>query len=347
MRIPISSAVIAVAVVLFSAVGCKPSRPSANQTTSPPDINPPASPTVPPVEVNSSPAGLGQHAVKADFRNVLFHLTPGASAHLVTVSGELWPVGKYEMPVFDDKNSFELHVENGTISITPGALASIMNSHVFARDDAPLKDIDIEIKDGRLIIKGKLHSKKDLPFETAGDITVNADGRLRMHTEEVKALHVPLKKVMSLFGIELANTINTSKVPGMDTDKNDLILDLGVLLPSPHIRGKVSAARLGRNDITVIYGDGGKHLAPLPDAANYMLFRGNHVKFGKLTMEDTELALIDLDPKDPLDWDQDHYRDQLVVGYSKITANSGLRTFVKDYAKLPKSASKPSGSDKP
>jgi len=324
--------------MLFFVQGCKSSHPAASQTTSPPDINPPAAPTVPPVQPGSSPAGSSQHAVKADFRNVLFHLTPNASAHLLTVSGELWPVGKYEMPVFDDKNSFDLRVENGTISITPAALASIMNSHVFAREDAPLKDIAMEIKDGQLIIKGKLHSKKDLPFETAGDITVNADGRLRMHTDKVKALHVPVKKVMSLFGIELANTINTSKVPGMDTDKNDLILDLGVMLPPPHIRGKVSAARLGRNAITVVYGDGGKHLAPLPDAANYMLFRGNHVKFGKLTMEDTDLVLIDMDPKDPLDWDQDHYRDQLVVGYSKITGNSGLRTFVKDYAKLPKSS---------
>jgi hypothetical protein len=160
-----------------------------------------------------------------------------------------------------------------------------------------------------------------------------------MHTEKVKALHVPVKKVMALFGIELANTINTSKVPGMDTDKNDLILDLGVLLPPPHIVGKISAARVGRNDITVIYGDGGKHLAAPPEAAaNYMLFRGNRVKFGKLTMEDTDLMLIDMDPKDPLDWDQERYKDQLVAGYSKITGDSGLRTFAKDFAKLPKAA---------
>jgi hypothetical protein len=118
----------------------------------------------------------------------MFHLTSDASPHLESVSGELWPVGKYDMPDFDDKASFELHVENGTISITPSALASVLNNHVFVRDDAPLKDI--EIKGGRLIIKGKLH-KGDLPFETAAEIGVNADGRLRLHTEKIKALHVP------------------------------------------------------------------------------------------------------------------------------------------------------------
>jgi hypothetical protein len=28
----------------------------------------------------------------------------------------------------------------------------------------------------------------------------------------------------------------------------------------------------------------------------------------------TDLALLDLDPKDPLDWNQDRYKDQLVAG---------------------------------
>ena len=267
----------------------------------------------------------------------MFHLTPHASVHLESVSGELWPVGKYDMPDFDDKASFDLHVENGTISITPSALASVLNSHVFVRDDAPLKDIEIAIKGGRLIIKGKLH-KGDLPFETAAEIGVNADGRLRLHTEKVKALHVPIKKVMALFGVELANIIGTSKIPGLGTDKIDLILDLGSLLPAPHIRGTISATRLSANELTVIYGGGGKHLLTAPEAGNYIMLRGDRLKFGRLTMEHTELALLDLDPQDPLDWNQDHYKEQLVAGYSKLTSDFALRTFVKDFAKLPKPA---------
>jgi hypothetical protein len=72
--------------------------------------------------------------------------------------------------------------------------------------------------------------------------------------------------------------------------------------------------------------------ASLP--GNYMLFRGHRVKFGKLTMEDTDLAVIDLDAKDPLDWYQDRYKDQLVAGNSKITDKFGLRAYVKDFTKL-------------
>jgi hypothetical protein len=50
------------------------------------------------------------------------------------------------------------------------------------------------------------------------------------------------------------------------------------------------------------------------------------------------LSVLDLDPADPLDWNQGRYKDQLVAGYSKITPNFGLRAYVKDFAKLPRSS---------
>jgi len=327
---------------LLIAESCNKSQPAAPKDAAQSDASSSGQHATPATTENPETPAPDKGVVKAEFRNVLFHLTPDAAAHLESVSGELWPVGKYELPVFDEKNSFEVHVKNGTISITPDALAVIMNEHVFARSDAPLKDISIEIKKDRLVIKGKLHNKGDLPFETAGEMRVNADGRLRLHTEKVKALKVPVKKVMSLFGIELANVINTSKIPGMDTDQNDVIVDLVTLLPPPHIRGRIVSARLERNEIVVVYGNGAKTPGgpAEPDdpslSGNYMLFRGHRVKFGKLTMEDTDLTVVDLDAKDPLDWDQDSYKDQLVAGYSKTTDKFGLRAYVKDFAKLPR-----------
>jgi hypothetical protein len=259
------------------------------------------------------------------------------------------------MPVFDDKTSFEVQVANGTVSIAPDALATVLNEYVFARNDAPMKDISIKIKGDRLVIKGKLHSKGDLPFETGGELGLNADGRLRLHSEKVKALHVPVKKVMSLMGIELSNVINTSKIPGMDTRQERSASRSGqAVAASPHPRkNHLRAARKERDHRGVRRGrklsstaDRARATAQQPPtgpsatarpgsagsplwtpvarrtmarAGNYMVFRGNRVRFGKLTMENTDLTVIDLDPGDPLDWDQDSYQDQLVAGYSKST----------------------------
>lgn len=286
---------------------------------------------------NTTESLPGSRAVKTEMRNVNFHLMDQAVAHIETLSGELLPSGKYEMPVFDDKASFEVRVADGTISISPQALTSIMNNYVFAKKDSPLKDLQVSIEKDQLIIKGKLASK-GVPFETAGTLSATSDGRLRVRTEKVKALHVSVKGMMGLFGIDLASLVNTSKIDGMDTDKNDLLMDLGKLLPPPHIQGKVVDVKIENNSIITIFGDGGKAVRASEEQGNYMSFQGNRVQFGKMVMESTDLVVFDLDPGDPLDWNQSRYKDQLVAGYSKITPNFGLRAYVKDFSKLPRSS---------
>ncbi len=288
------------------------------------------------------PAASG-HAVKTEMRNVMFHLTDQAAVHVETLSGELLPAGKREMPVFDDKTSFEVGIVNGRISITPQAMASLLNTHVFARNDSPFKDISISIEKDRLLIKGKLHTKGDIPFETTATLSTTSDGRIRVSTEKLKAMHLPMKGMMDKFGIELGNLISTSKIPGMVTDKDDVLMDLAVLLPPPHIRGKASRVWMENNAIVTIFGQGAPSAATM-EAASYMTFQGNRVRLGKLIMEDADLTVLNLDSGDAIDWSQDHYRDQLVAGYTKMTPSFGLRAYVKDYARLSRSAGAPAAA---
>ena len=328
--------VAAVAVLLVLTACSKKSQPSAANTTAP--LTPATIPaaTTPAAEPPAKVSG----GVKAEMRNVMFHLTPHAAARLQILSGELWPTGKNEMVVFDDKTSFEVRVNNGTVSISPEALSDIMNRYVFARDDAPLKDLAVSIDNNRLIVKGKLHTKKDIPFATAGSLSVTSNGRIRVNTEKITAMKVPVKGMMGLFGIELATMVNTSKIPGIDTDKNDLLIDLGSLLPPPHIRGKLTGVRLEKNTIVTTFGDGGNSLGPPKEKGSYMAFAESSVRFGSMVMEPTDLMVLDLDEAATLEWNQDHYKEQLVAGYSKITPSFGLRAYVKDYSKLGRGGAK-------
>jgi hypothetical protein len=322
--------VAALGLLLGLAACSKKSQPPAANSTAPltPATVPAATAPAP------EPPAKASGGVKAEMRNVMFHLTPHAAAHLQILSGELWPTGKNEMVVFDDKTSFEVRVNNGTVSISPEALSDVMNQYVFARNDAPLKDLAVSIENNRLIIKGKLHTKKDIPFATAGNLSVTSDGRIRVNTEKITAMKVPVKGMMGLFGIELAKIVNTSKIPGMDTDKNDLLMDLGSLLPPPHIRGKLTGVRLEKNAILATFGDGGKSLGPPKEKGSYMALAEGSVRFGSMVMEPTNLMVLDLDEAATLEWNQDHYKEQLVAGYSKITSSFGLRAYVKDYSKL-------------
>jgi len=322
-------------LLALNLMACSKSSQRQKEADSKPPAPAGTSSSVPTAETPASvaPPASG-HGVKTEMRNVMFHLTDEAVVHVESLSGEMYPTGKNEMPVFDDKTSFEVHVADGRISITPQAMASILNTEVFARNDSPFKDISISIDQDRLLIKGRLRSKGDIPFETAAILTVTSDGRIRVRTEKLKALHVPVKGMMDKLGIELASLVSTSKIPGMVTDKNDVLMDLGLLLPAPHIKGKVSAVLIGNNSIVTIFGDGGKP-ASANDPVSYMSFQGNPVRLGKLTMENTDLTVVNLDSDEPLEWSQDHYRDQLVAGYSKITPNFGLRAHAKNFSKLP------------
>jgi len=313
---------------VFASFACSHAPAPTTQNATPQNAAPAATP----------PVSEESRVVQAQMHNVLFHFSPAAAAHIENLSGEIVPTGNNAMPVLDDKTSFEIRAKSARVSVSTAALAAIMNDYVFAKPNAPLKDLSIFIEGDHLHVKGKLHSKGDVPFETIGALSPNGDGRIRIHSQKVKAFKIPVKGIMNLFGIDLANVLGSSKVEGIAVDKDDIILDMSKLLPPPHMQGKVTAVRIENNQIVTIFGTG--ETAPPLEKGNYMAFQGNKLRFGKLTMDDADITVLDLDPSDPLDWFQDRYKDQLAAGYSKITPTFGLRAYVKDFAKLPRAGAK-------
>jgi hypothetical protein len=210
----------------------------------------------------------------------------------------------------------------------------VLNENIFSSADSPIKSLSIESRNSQLIIRGKLHQKADVSFETTGTISADPDGRIRVHTDHVKAAHLPLKGLMDLLGIDFAQVIDTHKIQGITVEKDDLILDPEKILPAPHIQGRVTAVRIQGNDIVQVFGVAHAANFAAGQPGNYMAFRHGEMRFGKLTMHDADLVMIDMDPGDPFDFYLDHYQDQLVAGYTKSTPEYGLRVYTRDYNKL-------------
>jgi hypothetical protein len=275
-------------------------------------------------------------AVQVQMHNVMYHYSDSAVVHLRDVGGALVPTKPGQMPVFDDKNSFGLQVTAAEIAIEPQSLAAVLNANVFSAKDAPLKDLAITIERGNLKVKGKLHQKGDVSFETEGQLSATPDGKIRLHADKIKALHLPVKGLMDLLGLDVADLIKNGKVRGVQVEKDDLIFDAGEIFPPPRISGHVTAIRLEGNNIVQIFGEPQKYPWKHVTAKNYMAYSGNRLQFGKLVMTDTDMVLIDPEPSDPFDFDLDHYKDQLVAGYSKTTPSFGLRVYMVDFNKLKK-----------
>ena len=273
------------------------------------------------------------NAVQVQMRNVQYHFTAEVAVHITTLNGALVPTEGNPLPIFDDKNSFVLHIAQAEIGMTAASLTTVLNKHVLAASDAPIKDVSVQIDKGKIKIKGKLHSKGDVPFETEGMLSVTPDGKLRLHAEKIRAAHLPVKGLMDLFGVELSDLVKSGKVRGLQPEGDDIILDPAQLLPPPRIAGKVVAVRIQGNEIVQTFG--GEKVQPFRvDAQNYMAYRGNQLRFGKLTMTDTDMDLIDMTPQDPFDFSLDLYKKMLTAGYTRITPTFGLRVYMKDVNKL-------------
>ena len=112
-----------------------------------------------------------------------------------------------------------------------------------------------------------------------------------------------------------------------------------VVLPPPEMRGRVARASIVGNRLVQVFDAGNDRAAkrltlPAPTARNYIYFNGGTITFGKLTMRDADLQLIDNDPRDPFDFYPARYHAQLVAGYSKTTPALGLKTYMPDYDDL-------------
>jgi len=272
-------------------------------------------------------------------RNIQYHYTPQIAVHIQQLRGEFVPTKPEGIPYFDDAQSFSLEMKYAEIAISAGSLANVLNQNVFPAPDAPLKRLVITTEGQTLKIKGQLHSKGDLPFETEGTLSPTPDGKIRLHATRIKAAKLPVKGLMDLVGLKIQSLINTKKISGVQVEADDLILDPTEILPSPKIRGRVTQVRVQGDNIIEIFGntaDAGKDPGI---KGNYMAYRGAQLRFGKLTMTDTDMILIDMDPADPFDFYLSHYKEQLAAGYSKTTMESGLRVYMPDYNKLGRSKS--------
>ncbi len=289
--------------------------------------------------------GDGQTAgatVQTVMRHVDFHVDRSIILHIDSLRGELRPV-KPPFPILEDKASFVLRIDTGRIALSTSGLSDLLNRYVFSYRNSPLRRVRVSIVDGRLEQRGVIHG---IPFAIRSDLSVTPAGALRLRPVSIKALGIGVTGLMRFFGIQLEGLLNLDErgTRGLRVDGNDLFLEPAKLLPAPLAEGRLASLILRDTLVIQIFRPAGTGATPspllLPPAAdpgitNYMYFSGGSLRFGHLTMTPTDLLIQDADPRDPFDFDLDHYLDQLVAGFSRNTPINGLITMMPDFNDLP------------
>jgi hypothetical protein len=265
--------------------------------------------------------------------NVDLHVAPDITLHVKQMRGQFVPVGRH-VPYLDDKRSYAVSVDAGEIAIDLASLNALL-VRSMGGDKSNVERLRLAIDGGTLRQEGVIDSKVNIPFKATSVVSPTPDGRIRISTRSVRGYGVPVSPVMKLFSVELDDLVKVSAGSGIEVDGNDLIVDPAVVLPAPSIRGRLTAVRIQGNEMVQTFGSrSSRPVASRPLSANHIYWRGSQLSFGKLTMTDTDLELVDADPKDPFDFSIDHWNAQLVAGYSKTLPNRGLKAFMPDYNEL-------------
>ena len=268
--------------------------------------------------------------------NVNIHLDPELILHIRHLAGKFLSTRKGQPPTFDDKLSYILAIDSGEVGVSMASMSHAMNTYVFGGPDAPIKNLQLSAEGSQIRQKGTLNKGIGIPFEMVGTISATPDGKIRIHPTQMKVVHLPVQGLLNLFGLDMAKLVNTRKTRGVSVDDSDMILDPARMLPPPQMRGRITAVRVQGGEIIQIFGEERRSPATEQPRSNYIAYRGGTLRFGRLTMNNADMRLIDADPTDPFDFFPEHYSEQLVAGYSKTTVSGGLLVYMPDYSKISK-----------
>ena len=292
-------------------------------------------------------AGSQDTITQVSMRDVNFYLMPNGALRIRKLRGTMRSL-KGGPVVFDDKNSFIMHLTYAEIGLNGTDITTLMNKYIFAYPGAPLKRLQVHTSGSRLVQTGVMHKILDIPFQITADVSVTPEGLIRLHPVKTRILGVDGNSLMRAFGLTLQKILDLSKAKGVTVKGNDLFLDPVLILPPPAIEGHATAIRVEGDELVQTFGTVAE-ATPLPppdtSASSYMFFKSGTLHFGKLLMLDAEMQVVDLRPTGFFNFDLDRYKDQLVAGYERTLPDLGLEVYMLGLDKL--SAGKATATELP
>lgn len=279
-----------------------------------------------------------ENVTRVLMRNVNFYVDPQVVLHIRELHGTMR--SKTGGPVvFDDKHSFILHISSAQIGLGASDLTVLMNKYIFGYAGAPISRVSVTLGGGEMRMTGRLRKGVQIPFDISAQISATPDGMMLVHPIRTRIFHVNGDALMRIFHLSLEKMIDVKKAVGVTIHGDDMIIDPTRVLPPPTIEGHVSAVRVEGDQVVQTFTEpSGKVSASLtpPDASakNFMYYRGGSLRFGRLTMENAEMLIVDLDPSDPFNFDLDLYNRQLIAGYSRTLPSLGLEVYMRDIDKV-------------
>ncbi len=287
-----------------------------------------------------------------DMQNVDLHVDAHNVMRVRSLRGRVIPTIPGTIAWLDEPKSFHIRATSGLVALDGDAITALLNEIAFNYPGAPIKNLRVRIENGSVVQNGTLHKGVNIPFEMWSVPVLQPDGLLRLHPDRLRIFGVNGLALMHALGLHLDRMMDLSKAHGASVKGDDIFLDPLQIIPPPTVEGHLAAVRVEKDllvqefartpDDTIF----GTYVRPDSGSHNFVYFRGGELRFGKLTMTDTDLLIHDADERDPFDLYFAEYNKQLVAGHTKNLPNYGLRTWMVDYGKLGQSGTVATGDER-
>lgn len=275
-------------------------------------------------------------------RNVQFRFTKDVVVGIDRIRAQMRPAPPADIVTFDDPSSFDLDVSGASVRLTIPQVEVLMNKRIFAFPNANVRNLTVEANGQDIVIHGSLSKGATIPFTMEGALSVR-DGRfLAVETKEVKIGAVGVTGLLNALHIPLSAMINVPANGQVRVQGNTILIEVFAALPPPHIHGTIAGVQCCGQGLGLLIGTPAaasdsalRAIVPSAMASpNFLAIRRGKLRFGKLTMVDSDLDLIDADSRDPFDFYLTEYQCQLAAGVAHATLQFGWRVRMPDFDKL-------------
>ena len=282
---------------------------------------------IPCVCVSQSLTAPSPDAVHIDAKHAIFHISDQSEVHADRVTGWMFPVSKKPVSL-DDPRSFRLRIDGGESSITAADLTRLFNQQVLPTAITPIHHVECSFESGRIVFHGTARRIVSVNFIAQATVQAGRDGHLLIHPTSVRGDGWFASHLMHAMNMDAASMLKPGPRAHYHVTNGDLDLPLSALFPPPVVEGHLVSVRITGDRLVQNFGPADNLTTPPTPAAAYIYFRGGTMRFGKLTMKDVDLELVDKDNSPQVSFSIASYYHQLEAGYSKALPNRGLLVYM-------------------
>ncbi len=287
----------------------------------------------------------GQSAALTFLRDIDLRIVGDIGFYVHRLSATLVPTQAGAPIVLDDPTSFEIDVHRGAVTLDDAKLTALFNGYIFGYRNAPLRKLHVSAGDGVIHLQGEMQRNGWVPFSLTGRLDIVDRTKLVFRPVSIRVSGINANPVMRAANVKMSDLLKID-TPIARLTGDDLVLDIGKLMPPPRLNITITALRITPGGVDLSLDDGSRAGFALPDSApkQAMYIRGGDVKFMRSMPMNANLVIgpmRDASANEPFVLDLYHYRDQVSAGYFNFDNTGAITIRMPSYAKLNRPGSAP------